>query len=76
MAYDLYNKELKDAIFNGQSEKLQKINQMVFETLQKGELVLLIREDQKDDLNFEHFDNLADYQAYCTSISNSRFFKS
>lgn len=75
MAYDLYNKELKDAIFNGQSEKLQNINQNVIETLQKWEFVFLIREDQADDLNFEHFDNLADYQAHCTLIRNARFFK-
>ncbi len=75
MAYDLYNKELTDAIFNGQSEKLQKINQKVIETLQKGELVFLIREGQTDYLNYEHFENLTDYQAHISSIRNGRFWK-
>ncbi len=75
MSCDLYIKELEDAIINGQPEKFKKIDNKVKETLETGEWVYIVRGEQKDDLNFEHFETLADYQAHISMIRSSRIWK-
>ncbi|MHA8064990.1 hypothetical protein [Aquirufa aurantiipilula] len=75
MEYDLYIKELEDAIFNGKSKKLQEIENMVKETFNSGKWVNIISGDQKDDLSFEHLENFAEYQARCKLIRGAKFWK-